>query len=137
MTTLPDFQSVSQHSLPGMLVAVPPAPLARRKPRAPLPETFEVTGKMRTWAEQHGIPYDMMMFETEMFVLHAEANGRILKNWEAGWRMWLLKSLQYMQRQGVSHLRGQRQHPSTAAQRSDDVAAAVFSRGETIKATAR
>ena len=59
-------------------------------------DDFAVSDSMRDWATSRvpGIDVDR---EAEQFVNHAQANGRKLVNWEAGWRQWMLKALAFDQ----------------------------------------
>lgn len=67
---------------------------AKKKPKptaTTIPEDFDVTPEMRSWAAAKcpGIDVD---FETEKFIDHAHATGREMVDWVATWRTWMRRA---------------------------------------------
>lgn len=67
----------------------PAPPRSRRKPEQPLPEDWSPNDTHREQARAAGIDLER---ETEAFRSHAQANDRRLRDWDAGFRMWLTKA---------------------------------------------
>ena len=53
-----------------------------------IPEDFEITEKMRKWADEK-IPRVDIDRETEKFIDYWLAHGKRMANWEATWRNWM------------------------------------------------
>jgi hypothetical protein len=64
----------------------------KRKKAIPLPESWEPTDAHRTMAREYGVDLEE---EVAQFRDHALANGRSLKDWDAGFRTWLRKAKQF------------------------------------------
>ncbi|MFK0002555.1 hypothetical protein [Paenarthrobacter sp. NPDC090522] len=61
----------------------------RKKPERPLPANWQPNDAHRAYATEKTVNIDR---EAERFKLHAQANDRRLRNWDAGFRMWLSKA---------------------------------------------
>lgn len=61
----------------------------RRKPEVPLPKNWEPTSAHTSYAEKHHLD---LSAEVERFKLHAEANDRRQRDWDATFSMWLTKA---------------------------------------------
>lgn len=66
-----------------------PTTTARRKPETPLASDWEPTEAARTFASEH---YLDLNGEADRFRLHAQANDRRARDWDAAFRMWLTKA---------------------------------------------
>ena len=64
----------------------------RRKPKKEIPEDWEPTDSHRLEARRLRIDMDR---EARKFRNHAEATGRLLVDWDAGFRNWLDKAAEY------------------------------------------
>ncbi|GAA1337217.1 hypothetical protein [Arthrobacter roseus] len=60
-----------------------------RRPNVALPVSWAPTSAHKEYTEVEGIRLD---FEADRFRAHAEANDRRLRDWDAGFRNWLLKA---------------------------------------------
>lgn len=67
----------------------PPKPTQRKKASAALPESWKPNDTHRTIAEAEGVDLER---ETLKFREHAEATGRTLSSWDAGFRTWLRRA---------------------------------------------
>jgi hypothetical protein len=67
---------------------------ARRRAAAPIPDGFEVTAALRTWANERA-PLVKLARETERFINHAKAHDRRQVDWEAAWRNWMLRAQEF------------------------------------------
>lgn len=56
-----------------------------------IPEDFEVTEAMRSWAAEKFPAVDVDE-QTERFIEHAQANGRMMVDWTATWRTWIRRA---------------------------------------------
>lgn len=74
---------------PAPAPAPAPEPKAKRKTR--LPEPFNLTADMRTWANDRAPAVDLRN-ETERFVNYWRGNGGTKADWIATWRTWFLKA---------------------------------------------
>ncbi|MDK8299991.1 MAG: hypothetical protein QP772_03715 [Actinomycetaceae bacterium UMB1218B] len=73
-------------------------PTKRRARKTRLPDTWKPTPEHEQTARRLHLDLDS---EVEDFRNHAQAQGRLLVNWDAGFRSWLKKSAEYAQeRQG-------------------------------------
>lgn len=61
----------------------------RRSPERPLPKTWEPSDAHKSYAAKHHLD---LQTEAERFKLHAEANDRRQRNWNAAFSMWLSKA---------------------------------------------
>jgi len=61
----------------------------RRKPEVPLPKNWEPSSAHKSYAEKHHLD---LSAEVERFKLHAEANDRRQRDWDATFSMWLTKA---------------------------------------------
>lgn len=91
----------------------PSIPSARRKPEVAIPDGFVVTEKMRDWAARK-VPSVDVDFETENFRDHAIGHDRRASDWEATWRTWMRKSVDFKRQAG----NGQRGNGETHKQPS-------------------
>lgn len=75
-----------------------PRPTPRKKPSTPIPDNWQPKPEHHTTAQRLHLNLDS---EAEDFRNHAQAQGRRLVDWDAGFRSWLKKSAEYAQeRQG-------------------------------------
>jgi len=90
--TRPDVKgSVSVPPTPAPTPApITPAPSrSRRKPEHPIPADWSPNGNHREQARAQGVDVER---EASAFRDHALANDRRLRDWDAGFRMWLTKA---------------------------------------------
>lgn len=66
--------------------------VAKEKRATPIPDTWQPNDKHREYAHTHMLP---LQREADAFRDHAIAHGRKLKDWDAGFRTWLRKALDY------------------------------------------
>lgn len=67
-----------------------------------IPDGFEVTDKMRDWAQEKARTVDID-FETQKFINHwtAESGSKAVKlDWVATWRNWMLNAVKFAERDG-------------------------------------
>lgn len=57
-------------------------------------ENFEPSDELLAWAKTNGITVDVRK-QTQMFINYYIANGKPMKNWDAAWRNWMLKTNTY------------------------------------------
>lgn len=75
-----------------------PRPTSRKKPSTPIPDDWQPNDTHAETAQRLHLNIDS---EAEDFRNHAQAQGRRLVDWDAGFRSWLKKSAEYAQeRQG-------------------------------------
>ncbi len=81
-------------------------PKARRKAEVAIPEDFQITDKMRSWAVK-SVPTVDVDFETENFRDHARGHDRRQADWEAAWRTWMRNAVKFARNggNGGSHKR--------------------------------
>ena len=78
-----------------MNIPVPSRPVpsreraVRRSPERPLPADWDPNGAHLDYARSKNLDIAM---EAERFKAHAQANDRRLRDWNAGFRMWLTKA---------------------------------------------
>lgn len=65
------------------------AETSRKRPKTRLPASWTPKSTHTQYASDEGIALD---FQAERFRTHAEANDRMLADWDAGFRNWLLKA---------------------------------------------
>jgi hypothetical protein len=70
-------------------------PSPRKKPACACPETFEVTDIMAQWAVSQGLQSDRVIPETEKFLDHWRGNGKLRNDWDATWRNWIRKAVEF------------------------------------------
>lgn len=76
----------------------PPGVRAVPKPKSPqttLPRDWEPGDGDWAWAEEHGLPRDWVLFETEKFVDHFTGEGTRKVDWPACWRNWLRRAPEF------------------------------------------
>lgn len=66
-----------------------------RKAETPAPEAFEVTEPMWAWAQGQGVPNERVEPETAKFLDHHKAKGSKFSDWDAAWRTWMRKSVEF------------------------------------------
>lgn len=64
------------------------------KKKTQLPEDWRPDQKLLNWAAGKHPKVDVTR-ETELFKDHAQATGRVMKDWRATWRMWIGKSMDF------------------------------------------
>lgn len=69
-------------------------PSTKPKNKQAIPKGFTPSDEMMLWAEDKGVSGSVTI-ETEKFINHANANNRKQVDWEAAWRNWMLKSLEF------------------------------------------
>jgi hypothetical protein len=78
-------------------------PKRTEKRETPWPEGFALNDEMRAFAAEHDWPPPRQDREFEKYHQHALQTGRLLKDWVAGWRSWVLKGIEFNQvRPGAS-----------------------------------
>jgi hypothetical protein len=70
-------------------------PTLRKKPASACPETFEVNDVMAQWAVSQGLPEGRVIPETEKFLDHWRAVGKVRTDWDATWRNWIRKAVEF------------------------------------------
>lgn len=70
----------------------------RRKVATAAPDAFEVTEPMWAWAQEQGVPNARVEPETAKFLDHHRAKGSAFKDWDAAWRTWIRKSVEFAAR---------------------------------------
>jgi Helix-turn-helix domain len=66
------------------------APAARRARKTTLPEDWAPSEALWRWARERNIAESYVKTCLEAFTTHARAHARLLSDWEAGLRMWIL-----------------------------------------------
>lgn len=61
----------------------------RRKPERPIPDAWATNSAHIKFGKENNLD---VIAESERFIFHATANDRRLRNWDAGFRMWLTKA---------------------------------------------
>lgn len=87
---------------PAPATATTPAPFpkgnkkseARKRAPTPIPADFSVTEQMATWARSQAQGVDIAS-ETEHFKDWHMAKGSVFKDWQAAWRTWMRRSIDY------------------------------------------
>ena len=69
--------------------SLPPSAGSRKRPERPLPADWQPNDAHTAFARTKNI---FLEGEAERFKLHAQANDRRLRDWDAGFRMWLTKA---------------------------------------------
>lgn len=67
----------------------------RRKKTSALPPDFEITDGMFKWAQKKGLSDPVIVREGEKFINHHRAKGSKMLDWNAAWRTWILRCLEY------------------------------------------
>lgn len=79
-------------------------PLGRKSARSATmktcPDDFQVTDAMTAWANSKGFPGDRIEPETERFLDYHRSKGNKFADWQAAWRNWISKSVEYRGIQG-------------------------------------
>jgi hypothetical protein len=70
-----------------------------------LPRTFALTGDMRRWAKETFGAGPPLAEEFQRFCDYHRARGSVFRDWEAAWRNWMRKAVEY----------AEERHGSTAA----------------------
>lgn len=75
----------------------PPKVRSAPKPKTTeVPERFEITAEMRGKAEGYGLPPASVDSETEKFLDHFRAKGERKSDWDAAWRNWMRRAVEYL-----------------------------------------
>ncbi len=69
----------------------------RRLPRTACPGSVDVTDRMSEWAISEGVPKDRVLPETSKFIDHHLREGSLFSNWDAAWRNWMRKAVEFAQ----------------------------------------
>jgi hypothetical protein len=76
-----------------------PSERARASKATHIPEAFDVTDDLYTWAETElGLLPVVVDRETAKFLDHFRANGGTKKNWLAAWRNWMRRAVEFAPR---------------------------------------
>jgi hypothetical protein len=59
------------------------------------PGEFEVTEEMWAWAQEQGVAHARVESETAKFLDHHKAKGSKFIDWDAAWRTWMRKSVEF------------------------------------------
>lgn len=88
--------------------AIPPSPPTKtngkgthrpaRTVATPTPSEFEVTEPMWAWAQEQGVQHTRVEPETAKFLDHHRAKGSAFKDWDAAWRTWMRKAVEFSAR---------------------------------------
>ena len=70
-------------------------PRRQRLPTTACPDSFEVTPEMVAWTKDQGLPADRVMPETEKFLDHWKSKGEMRADWQASWRTWMRKAVEF------------------------------------------
>jgi hypothetical protein len=54
-------------------------------------DDFSVTEEMQSWLKDKGFALDIKE-QTELFIGHYQATGKVMKDWSAAWRNWMIKA---------------------------------------------
>lgn len=72
----------------------------QRVPATPCPARFELTDEMVQWAEKQGVSLDQVRPQTERFIDHWKSKGELRADWDATWRNWMRKAVEFNRRAG-------------------------------------
>lgn len=67
----------------------------RRKRRSACPETIQLTEAMFVWAKSIGLDHGSVERETSKFLDHHTGKGSIMADWDAAWRSWMRKAVEF------------------------------------------
>jgi hypothetical protein len=95
---LPDENSCLQAETPVPVVGDVDVGGSTRKRATPPPDSFEVTEPMASWAVEAGLAKDQVIPQTERFLDHFRGQGKAMKDWDATWRNWIRKAVEYRSR---------------------------------------
>lgn len=70
---------------------------SRKRPTR-CPPQFEVSTEMARWAADAGLPADRVIPETEKFLDYWRGNGGTKLDWDATWRNWIRKAVEFGKR---------------------------------------
>lgn len=68
---------------------------AKRERGTPCPQAIDVSDEMAQWAANLGVPADSIHAETERFLLHHQSKGSTFEDWNAAWRTWMHKAVEF------------------------------------------
>ncbi|MDE2096932.1 MAG: hypothetical protein KGL39_06770 [Patescibacteria group bacterium] len=62
-----------------------------KRPRTGVPDDFQITDSLRQWfREKFGrVPERQVLLQTERFLDHHRASGKLFADWNAAWRTWM------------------------------------------------
>lgn len=69
-----------------------------RKAATAVPAEFVISEPMWSWAQEQGVPDARVEHETAKFLDHHRAKGSTFKDWDAAWRTWMRKSVEFAAR---------------------------------------
>lgn len=52
---------------------------------------FPITDEMQSWLKDKGFSLNIQE-QTELFIGHYQATGKVMKDWQAAWRNWMIKA---------------------------------------------
>ena len=55
---------------------------------------FSITDEMQSWLKDKGFALDIKE-QTELFIGHYQATGKVMKDWTAAWRNWMIKAAKW------------------------------------------
>jgi hypothetical protein len=67
----------------------------RKKLATATPPEFVITEPMWSWARDQGLPDGRVEPETAKFLDHHRAKGTTFKDWDAAWRTWMRKAVEF------------------------------------------
>lgn len=73
-----------------------------RKRGTTLPDGFTVSSELIAWAKAKGLTERQISEETEKFCDHHRSKGSVFRDWDAAWRTWIRKHLEWRkERHGI------------------------------------
>lgn len=55
---------------------------------------FSITNEMQSWLQEKGFSLNIQE-QTELFIGHYQATGKVMKDWQAAWRNWMIKAAKW------------------------------------------
>ena len=66
-----------------------------RNRATPTPKEFLLTDDHVQWGTEHGVEKSFLTRETEQFLDHHRSKGSAFKDWDAAWRTWVRKAIEW------------------------------------------
>lgn len=57
-------------------------------------DQFSITDEMQSWLKEKGFTLNIQE-QTELFIGHYQATGKVMKDWTAAWRNWMIKAAKW------------------------------------------
>ncbi len=81
------------------------------KPETEAPETFPLSEHYYDYATSKGLPRHWVESETERFLNRNRAIGQCYRDWEAAWKNWIVKAVEYARKDGRLTMPSNGHHP--------------------------